>query len=196
MEEEKLKVPEFKLHPHGDNWFHFRRNMGSINETFTVTYLHDGTTVMSGDYGCLCWKRRCFPERPDYGFPGGPTKDDKYGTNIGYFAEKINQHGVNQKIEEWDEDFAIVELKADLYQSVKDGTYSKTSVDKFFDSLHLDERGDVGICNLIDQLNDFDNAGEWTDGPVFGERYTHHFRFMFECLKQVSDIIWELAKKG
>jgi len=41
---------ELHSHAHGDNWFHFRNDLGSVMESFSVTYCHDGTVCMTGDY--------------------------------------------------------------------------------------------------------------------------------------------------
>ena len=51
-------MKEYKLHnTDGKTFFDFRSNPDSRCEGFTLTYCDDGTVVMSGDYGTLCWKR-------------------------------------------------------------------------------------------------------------------------------------------
>lgn len=84
---------KFKLTKREGNQFYFQENPKTICFSFLVSYLIDGTCVISGDLGCLTWKRNCFPEELDYGFPNEET-------NIGYFAEKVSQHNIPQKIED------------------------------------------------------------------------------------------------
>lgn len=98
---------EFKIHSIGDNWYHFRSNMHSSMESFSITYTHDGTVVMTGDMGVLAWQRRIFPDNPDYGFP------DK-NTGLAYFSEKIVRAEEAQKIRTWDRE----EAKKDILSSM------------------------------------------------------------------------------
>jgi hypothetical protein len=91
------KIPKVFLSIREGNQFYFKENPESICESFMVSYLIDGTCVMSGDFGCLCWKRSCFPKQLDYGFPSKET-------SIGYFAEKVSQHNIPQQIHEIDVD--------------------------------------------------------------------------------------------
>lgn len=83
---------KFELTKREGNQFYFQSEKGTICFSFQVSYLMDGTCVMSGDLGCLCWKRLCFPKELDYGFPNKET-------GIDYFAEKICQHNIPQEIE-------------------------------------------------------------------------------------------------
>ena len=98
-------MKEYKLiNTDRKTFFDFRSNPNSRCEGFTVSYLDDGTVVMSGDYGCLCWKRNYHHSTGefvrDYGFPNKET-------GINYFVEKINQFGIPQKIKEWNKEEAI-----------------------------------------------------------------------------------------
>lgn len=86
---------KFKLTKREGNQFYFQEKPGTMCFSFLVSYLIDGTCVMSGDLGCLTWKRSCFPKGLDYGFPNKET-------GIGYFAEKISQHNIPQIIEDKD----------------------------------------------------------------------------------------------
>ena len=83
---------KFFLSKREGNQFYFQRDKGTCCFSFTVSYLMDGTCVISGELGCLTWKRNCFPKELDYGFP---NKD----TGIAYFAEKVSQHNIPQIIE-------------------------------------------------------------------------------------------------
>lgn len=82
---------KFKLTKKEGNQFYFQEHEGTICFSFLVSYLIDGTCVMSGDLGCLTWKRECFPKKLDYGFPNKET-------GISYFAEKVSQHNIPQSI--------------------------------------------------------------------------------------------------
>jgi hypothetical protein len=130
------KIPNVFLSKREGNQFYFKENPESICESFMISYLIDGTCVMSGDFGCLCWKRSCFPKQPDYGFPSKET-------SIGYFAEKISQHNISQEIQDvegkytWQFKFMfeclqsvsekiLMEVKVD--RTTTDGIPSKTKV--------------------------------------------------------------------
>jgi hypothetical protein len=183
-----VKIPEFKLHSKGENWFHFRADPDSICESFSISYLHDGTVIMSGDYGTLSWKRQCFPERPDYGFPGE-------GTNIGYFAEKVHICESIQRIKFWEPELARKELGGHFELIADAETESeKAELKEFLENMDISddysnpEMSVVGEAKMYDQLNEFASNGDWC-GCHFGERYTDHFKFQFECLKSVSNLI-------
>ncbi len=98
---------DYKLHSRGENWFHFRKDLNSVMESFSITYCHDGTVVMTGDYGCLVWRREYFSDRVDYGFPSKETW-------IGYFAEKVVRAEDDQNIKFWKRELAAEEIKEDI----------------------------------------------------------------------------------
>lgn len=162
----------------GETFFDFRSNPESRCEGFTVSFLDDGTVVMSGDYGCLCWKRNYNHEgkkefNRDYGFPNKET-------GIGYFAEKVNQFGIPQKIEEWNKELAITELKEEAKN------YEFENKEEYKDALEeiewLEEYQDQKFWDIIsDKLNDCDL---WE--CRFGQRYTSQFKFIFNILQGVS----------
>lgn len=81
----------YKLTKKEGNQFYFQERKNTMIFSFLVSYLLDGTCVISGDLGCLSWKRSCFPKQLDFGFPNKET-------NINYFAEKVCQHNVPQEI--------------------------------------------------------------------------------------------------
>jgi hypothetical protein len=192
-----MKIPEFKLHSKGENWFHFRVKPDSICESFTVSYLQDGTVVMSGDYGNLVWRRSCFPASPDYGFPGEDT-------NLSYFAEKVICCEHRLRIQQWDADLARQELNEHFKERIdeEEDPDEKAELRDFMENIDIsDEYGSdnpemsvIGEAKMMDQLNQFNSAGSWGE-CAFGERYTDHFQFQFECLKSVSNLILkEVAK--
>lgn len=167
-----MKVEQFKLHSQGMNWFHFRKKLGSLIESFSVTYCHDGTVCMTGDMGCLTWRRIFFTEKLDYGFP-------YKGTGIGYFAEKVVRGGECQIITEWDKELAEKQIK-DAIEECK--------ADK------LDEYDIKALEEVYDRLGGFEDYvygyvdGEWCE---YGRRYSKSFEMRFELLKSVSDQIIE-----
>lgn len=166
-------MTEYKLfNTDGKTFFDFRSNPDSRCEGFTVSYLDDGTVCMSGDYGCLCWKRE-YNGRKDYGFPSKET-------GINYFAEKVCQWGVPQKIEEYN--------KATFLENLKESYGDEENFDKFeeeFDS--IDENDEWRAREL---------ASEWfTDSfETHSDKYTNQFKWNFERLQSVSDQIWEAVK--
>lgn len=163
---------EYKLHnTDGKTFFDFRSNPESRCEGFTISYLDDGTVVMSGDYGTLCWKRNYHHATGDfdrdYGFPNKET-------NIDYFAEKICQFGIKQEIETWDKEEAIKTLKKDF----KD---DKERLDKILKELeYLDENDKPEFMKV---LSDEEIDEYWN----IGEGYNYHFKFIFGVLKSISE---------
>lgn len=172
----------------GKTFFDFRSNPDSRCEAFTVSYLDDGTVVMSGDYGTLCWKRNYHRAeekdfRRDYGFP---NKD----TNIGYFDEKVCQFGVNQKVRAWTKEKAEKDLK-EFIKEDKDSEYAK----KFKDYLKNDFRfvenfEEVKFYQDIQEI--YCDVGEYE----MGTDYTEQFKFMFQLLKGVSKQILKAVEKN
>lgn len=192
-------MKEYKTHSKGDNWIHFRSNMESACEAFTVIFSPDGTVCMTGDYGTLCWKRN-YPftssnKNLDYGFPGEET-------NIDYFAEKVCQFGIEQKIKDWEEDrakkevekelldmFDISKEEADSYfnHEITELSDEKFKVMEFLDGCLFRSQSDM-YSKLEDLERDTDRNFDFWEYR-FGEDYTAQFKFMFECLQSVSDII-------
>ena len=172
-------MKEYKLHrTDGKTFFEFRSEPNSRCEGFTLSYLDDGTTVMSGDYGTLCWKRNYRHEDnrifyPDYGFPAKET-------GIGYFAEKVCQFGVEQKIEEWNSELA--------QEQVREQFKGEENLKEIMEQIEYLE--DFEHNKFIQVMNDYDDEPYRT-----GIRYTEHFTFMFNILQSVSDQVWEATKE-
>ncbi|MEX1382616.1 hypothetical protein [Lutibacter sp.] len=172
-------MKEYKLfNTDGKTFFDFRSKPESRCEGFTLTYCDDGTVVMSGDYGTLCWKR--YGKYPDYGFPNKET-------NIGYFAEKVCQWGVEQVIEKWDKDKAIEDFK----ERYKDELEDYEGKDKFEEILEqmnwLEDYDEIKFYELV---RDFDN-----DSECSYKYYTEYFKFIFENLKSVSEQVLDAVNK-
>lgn len=183
------KVGKFKLHSKGANWFHFRKKFGSLIESFSITYCHDGTVCMTGDMGCLVWQRKYFPEKPDYGFPFE-------GTGIGYFAEKIVRAEECQVIKEWDKELAeqeimaaIEERKAELGGS--DETDDIKALENVYDRMNYFETGEYGYFEMLVAFGELKHNIDGEEWCEYGRRYSKRFEMRFEMLKSVSDLIME-----
>lgn len=177
---------KFKLHSIGENWYHFRRDPNSGIESFTISYIHDGTVCMTGDYGCLCWQRQFFPKKLDYGFPNNKTW-------IGYFAEKIVRAEDSQKIRTWKLELAIEEIKESLeeyrYEKNVDGIKALECV--LNQITYNEEEGDYGYIQMLEVFNDLEYQIESEDFYTYGRCYTDDFIRRFEMAKSVSDQILE-----
>jgi len=179
-------MKEYKLfNTDGKTFFDFRSNPESRCEGFTLSFLDDGTVVMSGDYGTLCWKRNYHHEgdkdfNRDYGFP-----DDK--TNIGYFAEKVCQFGIRQKIIVWNKEEAIKEVE---YHIDKDDEKAMEKLANFKQDMEL-----VGEDEQYEFLKSINENFEDVELLSCGEVYSDEFKFRFEILKSVSKQILEAVNK-
>jgi len=173
-------MKEYNLHSHGDNWFHFRSNQNSSMESFSVTYCHDGTVCMHGDYGCLAWQREWFPEHFDYGFPAELT-------GIDYFASKVVRASESQKIKEWTQENAIKDIEVMLKRWVEDGDDTNAEFKFLQTMLNNLKSVEYGEHEFINEVMDEDIDTEmWCD---IGVDYTDIFKFKFNCLKLASDQI-------
>jgi hypothetical protein len=159
----------YKLHSSGENWWHFREKLDSIAQSFTITIVHDGTVVMTGDHGVLAFRREFFPKNMEVlkWFP-------QEGTGIAYFAEKVQQGWGEFKIKDWDEGRAREDIK-ELFpedegytegEQAKANDISFYSQESMFDALAADFQG-----------HDMEEFYE------LGEAYTKHFIFQFRCFK-------------
>ena len=181
-------MDEYKLHSRGENWFHFRNDMNSAMESFSVTYCHDGTVCMTGDMGCLVWQREYFPKTPDYGFPFAET-------NIGYFAEKITRADTLQTIKAWDKELAMKEI-AEAIQEDRDDE-DREALDYVHDYLSGFESGEYGYFQMLEAFNDVVHYLECEEYCEFGRDYLESFKMRFGMLKSVSGLILEsVAKTG
>lgn len=141
-------MTNFKLHSKGENWFHFRKNLNSAMESFSITYSHDGTICMTGDYGCLSWQRDLFPKQLDYGFP---RKD----TDIEYFAEKVITAEQGQKIKSWKYELAKEEIKKDIETyKIEDSQEIADILEKVYDKIDFLEDDDYGYIQMLEKFNE------------------------------------------
>lgn len=177
---------EHHVHSHGDNWIHFRTPNQSLAYSFTVSYLHDGTTVFSGDLGTLVWRKE--PWHIHIGFPFEFT-------DIGYFTEKCKLAEHDQKIKEFDLGQAIQKVK-EYYSNDTDMTDERLSeyIDLLerLDDLEWQEYSWKREELFYEYMRDFD-----CDSWEYDFRdYTFHFRLKYELLKKYSLIIRAIFKNG
>jgi hypothetical protein len=171
-----VKQMEYKLfNTDGKTFFDFRSRPDSRCEGFTITYCDDGTVVMSGDYGTLCWKRNYHHEGDktfhyDYGFPNKET-------GINYFEEKVCQFGVQQKVREFNKEHFIKKLK-EYYGDNPEWNQFEEEVE------YVDDNDEW-------KMHDIANTHFTDVWELEGDRYTEQFIFMFRALQSVSEQIWE-----
>ena len=176
-------IEEYKLHSKGENWYHFRKNPDSITESFSITYCHDGTVCMTGDYGCLCWQRSFFPKYLECGFPNEKT-------NISYFAEKIVRAEVAQVIKAWKKDLAIEQIKETIeeyrYENDTEGIELLEGILEQME--YIEDRDTYGYIQMLEVFGGQNHI----DGECYyeyGRCYTDLFKMQFAMIQSVSDII-------
>lgn len=176
-------MKEYKLHnTDGKTFFDFRSNPKSRGEGFTLSYLDDGTVVMSGDYGTLCWRRNWHNPKEkefhkDYGFPNKET-------SLIYFDEKVCQFGIKQETEKFDLDKAVEMFKERYSQE------ERTNYNDILNQLEsLEEYDEIKFHHLVSEVDQDAWEYEW-------KSYTSQFCFMFDILQSVSDQILEAVKKA
>lgn len=144
-------------------------------ESFTVSYIWDGTCVISGDYGDLTWQRSYY-KGPEYCFPFPET-------GIGYFAEKVHN---GWKIKEWSLNQAIEDIK----------TMAKEADEELSDEFKELLQNIPWWEHEYEMQEDLNDIPEFEDVYDIGIDFTWHFRFQFEVLKSVSHIISTELKKA
>jgi len=186
---------------------HFRKKKDSVMESFSISYLADGTCILSGDFEVLVWKRDYWPKKKDFGFP---YKD----TGIGYFAEKVVLAHGRQQIREWDAERAKKEIEEYFIENYKETMDSQDKIvehvtqyyfpsnvvkiskkaKEFLDELSFSyEQGPAGQTEMYQELNNFEESS-WYEHS-FGEDYTDQFKFQFQLLQSVSEKILDLTKR-
>ena len=188
MNDERLD--EYELHSKGDNWFHFRVKPNEYNESFSVTYCHDGTVCMTGDMGTLTFQRLYFPDVFDYGFP-----NDK--TNLGYFAEKVGRSDAAHEIKTWNVEVARRDIKEaiETYTEYKDCEKELEVLNDVLGMIDGFESGEYGRIQMIEMFYNETHQIESEDFLTYGDCYTESFKMRFKMLQSVSDIILENINK-
>lgn len=177
-------MSKFKLfNTDGETFFDFRSSPDSRCEGFTLTFCDDGTTVVTGDYGNLCWKRG---PNNDYGFPNKKT-------DISYFAQKVGQFGIKQVIKEFNMDHAMKIIKKEFQnEEYKEDEETKQKVKDCLEQLKFIE--DYDEVSVYHTLQEFFEYTEWHEYGF--EKYVDQFEFLFNTLKEVSNqVIHAVDKK-
>lgn len=173
-------MSKYILHSRGEDWFHFRTDPRTALESFSVTYCHDGTVCMTGDMGCLMWRRQYFPATPDYGFPFD-------GTGIDYFAEKVKHSDGLQTITSWDQSLAIADIKKALLED-RDIDDHK-ALNYVYACLEGFESGEYGHFQMLEEFGNLTHNIHCEEWCEYGMGYSKIFRMRFELLKSVSNLI-------
>lgn len=162
---------DFKLHSSGPGWWHFRKDLNSGMESFTITTVHDGTIVLTGDYGVLAVRRDYFPENMGR-LLGWPSNELGTG-GIDYFSEKVCRYGQSFTVDIYDEEKA----RKDVEEYLKD----------YYEGSELKEK--------LELLDDIDFEYEYTvyaglhkcfpdeEWENVGMKYSDIFKFQFELFK-------------
>ena len=181
-------MKKYELHSKGTDWFHFRANMGSMIESFSINYCHDGTVCMTGDYGCMCWRRNYdfLPKGADYGFP------DEH-TYINYFAEKVVRAEEEQVVKTWKRELAISEIKEAIEEyKCEECEKGVEALESVLDSLdYVEDEGNYGYIQMLEVFSELDYQIESEVFCEYGRCYTEMFKIRFKMLKSVSHLILE-----
>lgn len=156
----------FQIFDKGENWWTFRRNPNSFEQSFTVTILQDGTVTLTGDYGFLAFQRDWYPKdkgRPFDSLWGFPAT----GTNITYFIEKIKALEVGTSVMDWDEERAYAEIKAVLRKNCPAEVSYKLAAGSL--TFHTKEEMHNELHNLDEYIPDFCDYrfGEYINVGIF-----------------------------
>ena len=182
-------MEEYILADSGPNWWHFRQKKepDAISCSFTVTAVHDGTIILTGDMGTLAVRREYFPKDKNwfFGFP-----DEK--TSIHYFAEKVCMYPT-VNIQNWDYTRAVNEIKkyfSDMDKDAKQGLDLDALIvlDETFSQIFEDRK------EMYEWLEDKFPGGSWHELD-FGIDYKDHFKLMFELFKIWSKTLVQKEEK-
>ena len=183
-------MTNYILNSRGEDYFHFRVQPHQVVESFSVTYCHDGTVCMTGDMGCLAWRREYFPKTPDYGFPFAET-------SIDYFAEKVVRAEEMQKTRGWDAERA----RRDIIDAICEERCADDTLALMDIVEHLDdgfEPGERGYGQMIEAFNEraWKHSIESEEYCEFGIGYTSSFLRRFEMIRSVSNLILSAVSGG
>lgn len=172
----------YTIHSTGPDWFHFRphQKLNPQAGSFTITYIPDGTVLMSGDLGCMTWQRHNFPRKPDYGFP-------YCSTGIEYFASKVMSAESTQVVESWKHDQAMIDIARAAVESTS--VNDQQALWEVYDAQTLLESGMYGYHQMLEMFADGDHAIASETYSAFGLDYTDTFLKRFGILQSVSDMI-------
>jgi hypothetical protein len=171
----------YRLHLRAGNSFIFRDYsfLDSDMQGFTVSYMPDGVTALTGDMGYLIWKRNV--NGFDYGFPGTDC-------SISYFAEKVQNTRLDDKVFDWDAGDAIKELKESFKENY--GPEDLYELENLLDSqCWRDLPPEVGRYQMYKDLEErFPDLEDWFESD-YGTGFSSFFKYRYEMLVSVSGII-------
>ncbi len=148
---------------------------------FTISYIRDGTALMSGDFGCLVWMRNHTVGRPDYGFPDRST-------DIDLFAMRCRMASEIQQITEWTPCRAVSEIDSRI-RATHAFKYIPERVWVTLDEIkHIEHKNEAGKAGMYAILNEYLAGYPW-EKYEFGVWYTKDFYEKFEMLKSVADLV-------
>jgi len=151
----------------------FQRNKDSVIRSFSVTIIHGGTYVLTGDYGTLTLNRDSYTRSGSW--QRGMINWAAGVTNIAYFAEKVCQFGIEQKIKEFKITRAIEEIKENMgsWDLEPDDTEDFLQELSFFNDANEDK--------LIEMFIDYSLHDACSQR--YGVDYTEKFKYMFELFQ-------------
>lgn len=93
----------------GEEFWHFKSEAGMMSGSFTVSIIHDGTIIFTGDYGVIAFRRDYFPKNrePLKYFPN-------IGVSIDYFAEKVCGIDAHDGFKKYDSEIAPTQVREAL----------------------------------------------------------------------------------
>jgi len=148
---------------------------------FTISYIKDGTALMSGDLGCLVWIRNRTVGKPDYGFPDRDT-------DIDLFAMRCRMASEFQQIVEWTPCRAVTEIDTRIRHTAH-FKYIPERVWVTLDEIkHIEHKNEAGKLGMYAILNEYLDGYPW-EKHSFGDWYTEDFVQKFETLQSVSDLV-------
>ena len=165
----------------GDS-FYFRdiKNLETDLYGFTVSYLRDGTAVMSGDAGGLMWMRNRLIRKVDFGFPDRQT-------DIVYFAQRCRMASEFQDIYDWYPDRAVVGIDSRI-RSTKNFKFIQERTYVVLEEIRNLKQGTAGKIEMYKILMDCFPGYSW-EKNVFGMWFKKDFCTKFDTLVSVSDLI-------
>jgi hypothetical protein len=194
-DEENPYEGKYVLHSRIDNTFHFRlaSNPEFWDRSFSITYIWDGQTNVSGDMGTISFQRNNPGNRPyDYGFPNK-------NTGLEYFEEKVKRADYYQKTTDWNAERAIKDLRKEYeeYYSGEeddDPIWDKETFELMIETIEMYSEDDEDMAKA--QMMEYLCKLEYEFGDMIpGEDYTESFKKMLWRLKSVSGLVWDEVQK-
>lgn len=167
----------------GDSYlFHDITHRESSIFHFYITYAPNGTTMLSGDLGVLCWKRH--EGYKDVSFPN-------LKTGIGYFEEKCRLADTNKdSIYEFDFEYAFTQAKEAYSYWQEEGDeeeYLKMLEELDEISLEYSEEQEKEFYRVLGKYD-----SDWWD--MEWKKYKQHFENQWKMLQVAGEAILEYER--